>query len=440
MTKDMTKLILKIASFALMAVAPLAQAGVNIQHWVAPSGARVYFVESHDLPIVDLQVDFAAGNAYDPQDKAGLAGMTRGLLDAGAGDLDEEAIAEKQVDTGAQLGGSTDLDRSGVSLRTLSSAKERDASVGLLRLLLSQPKFPENVFEREKAHAIASIKEAETQPAAIAGKRFSQALYPNHPYGNVATVESVTRITRDEVAAFHKRFFVAGRAVVSIVGDVSRAEAEQIAQQLTEALPVASDGAVIAAPPAVVPPKAEVIRVKHPAQQTHIYLGEPTFTRKDPDYMPLLVGNYVLGGGGFVSRLVHEVREKRGFAYSVYSYFIPQQVAGPFQIGLQTKNEQTDEALKVVRATLADFVAKGPTEAELQAAKQNIVSGFVLRLDSNRKVLDNVAVIGFYELPLTWLDDYPKLVAKVTSQQIRDAFTRRVKPDDLVTVVVGGGA
>ena len=166
----------------------------------------------------------------------------------------------------------------------------------------------------------------------------------------------------------------------------------------------------------------------------------PVLKRGDPDFFPLVVGNYVLGGGGFVSRLMKEVREKRGFAYSVYSYFQPQQEAGPFQIGLQTKNEQTDEALKVARETLGSFLKQGPTEDELKGAKQNITDGFVLRLDSNRKILDQVAVIAFYQLPLTYLDDYTKQVEKVTAQQVREAFARRVRPDDLVTVVVGGGA
>lgn len=430
----MTRLLL-VVLFGLLPA--LADAGVNIQNWVAPSGARVYFVESHDLPIVDLQIDFAAGTAYDPADKAGLAAFARSLLDAGAGNLDEEAIAERQVDTGAQLGGHTDLDRSGVSLRTLSSAKERNAALDLMRLLLTQPTFPQAVFEREKGRTIAAIKESETQPASIAAKRFAKGLYPAHPYGQTATVESVGRIGRDDVANFHRSFFTASRAVISIVGDLSRAEAETIAQQLTGGLPKSDNNAVIPAPAA---PKADLVRVSHPSQQTHIQVGMPVLKRGDPDFFPLVVGNYVLGGGGFVSRLMKEVREKRGYAYSVYSYFQPQQVEGPFQIGLQTKNEQADEALKVARETLDGFLRQGPSEDELKGAKQNITDGFVLRLDSNRKILDQVAVIAFYRLPLTYLDDYVKQVEKVTPQQIREAFARRVKPDDMVTVVVGGGA
>jgi zinc protease len=160
--------------------------------------------------------------------------------------------------------------------------------------------------------------------------------------------------------------------------------------------------------------------------------------RIDPDYFPLLVGNYVLGGGGFDSRILDEIRQKRGLAYSAYSYFIPYKQPGPFQIGVQTKKGDADAALKVLHETLDRFVKDGPTEAELKQAKNNIVLGFPLRIDSNRKILDFLGVIGFYDLPLSYLEDYPKAVAKVTVADVRDAFRRRVQPDSLITVIVGG--
>jgi zinc protease len=223
---------------------------------------------------------------------------------------------------------------------------------------------------------------------------------------------------------------------VAIVGDVSRAEAEQIAKQLTAALPAGAPP--VALPPPEMPARTTE-RIDHPSAQAHIVMGMPGLTRDDPDYYPLLVGNYALGGGGFVSRLTKEVRDKRGFAYSVYSYFQPQKVAGPFQIGLQTRGSQAAEAGKVAEDVLTAFVAEGPTEEELQAARDNIINGFGLRLDSNRKILDYVAIIGFYQLPLDWLDAYPRKVAAVTVAAVRDAFSRRVRAQNLVTVVAGGG-
>jgi zinc protease len=189
----------------------------------------------------------------------------------------------------------------------------------------------------------------------------------------------------------------------------------------------------------VVQPRSETLHIAHPASQSHILLGLPALARGDPDYFPMLVGNYVLGGGGFVSRLYMEVREKRGYAYSVYSYFLPLAQPGPFQVGLQTKNEQAEEALSRVRVVLGGFLAQGPSAAELKAAKQNLMGGFALRIDSNRKLLDQVAVIGYYRLPLTWLDDFAARVGKVSVAEVRAAFARRVRTDNLVTVVVGGG-
>jgi zinc protease len=419
----------------LGATATLAQAGAKIEQWTTPSGARVVFVESRVVPIVDVQVDFAAGGAYAPADKTGLAGLTRSLLDMGAGELDEEKIADRLADIGARLGGAADLDRASISLRSLSSPREREAALELMRLVLQQPVFPGAVLDREKARTIAGIREADTRPASIAAKRFFATLYPEHPYGRFATVESVEKITREDILAFYRAHYGARRAVVSIIGDLSRAQAEAIAQRLTEGLPDAP--AEVSLPDAAMPARSTV-RVDHPATQAHIHLGLPAVRRGDPDYIPLFVGNYILGGGGFVSRLMKEVREKRGYAYSVYSYFQPQRQPGPFQIGLQTKREQARDALKVVEDVLAEFLARGPSEEELKAARRNLADGFPLRIDSNRKLLDYLALIGFYGLPLSYLDDFPRKVEAVSAADIRAAFARHVKPEHFVTVVVAG--
>jgi len=411
----------------------LALAGVRIEHWIAPSGAQVYFVETRVLPILDVQIDFAAGAAFVPAAKAGLDSLTRGLLEAGAGDLDEEQIAGRLVDIAARLGGGVDSDRASVGLRTLSAQPQRDSALDLMRMVLSAPTFPQSVLEREKGRTMAAIREAETRPDAIAAKRFAQAIYPGHPYGVVPTVETVGAVTRDDLVAFYRQHYGAKGAVVSIIGDVSRAEAEAIAQRLTEALPPGGGDLV---PPPVTLPLHDTIKIAHPAAQSHIHIGLPAIRRSDPDYFPLLVGNYTLGGGGFVSRLMKEVREKRGYAYSVYSYFAPRKLEGPFEIGLQTKREQVGDALKVVDQVLAEYLAKGPTPEELAAAKKHLVDGLALRMDSNAKLLGYLSAIGFYDLPLTYLDDFPAKVNAVSAAQVKAAFARHVKAENLVTVIV----
>jgi zinc protease len=180
------------------------------------------------------------------------------------------------------------------------------------------------------------------------------------------------------------------------------------------------------------------VKVAHPATQSHIHVGMPGMKRGDPDFFPLLVGNYILGGGGFVSRLSAEVRERRALSYSVYSYFAPGLHAGAFTIGLQTRPDQATQAVRVSREVLERFVADGPTAAELQAAKDNLIGGFALRIDSNRKLLDNLANIAWNGLPLDYLDTWTQQVERVTVADIRAAFSRVLQPARLVTVVVGG--
>jgi len=415
-----------------------ADARVDIQHWTTPTGAKVYFVASPTLPMLDVQIDFSAGSAFEanPQ-RAGLAELTNELLMSGAQGLDEEQIAGRLVDLGARLHNSADDDRASLSLRTLSAPTEREAALALLHAMLATPSFPSAALEREKARNIAAIQEADTKPDALVAKRFAETIYPNHPYGVQATVASVGSITRDDLERFWRTHYGARRAVISIVGAVSRAEAEGIAARISKGLPDAEAEQPL---PSVRLPAAQTVTVAHPAAQSHIYLGMPAIKRGDPDYFPLLVGNYVLGGGGFVSRLMQEVREKRGYAYSVYSYFAPRKLEGPFQIGLQTKRAQAGEALKVVHATLDGFLRQGPSQTELRAAKQNLIDGQALRLDSNAKILGNVAVIGFYGLPLDYLEQFPLRVEAVTAEQVRAAFARHVKPENLVTVIVASDA
>jgi zinc protease len=438
-SKNFMDSITKLAfAFIALLLSTAVQAALPIQHWQSASGARVYFVENHDLPILDVAVNFAAGSSFDTPEKAGVAGLTRGMLALGAGGLSDDQISNRFADLGAQPGGEFDLDRASLKLRTLSSERERVAALELLATLLQKPDFPAAVLEREKARAIAGLRDASTQPESISDKAFSKALFGSHPYALDAMMEpeTIEKIARDDLVAFHRSHYTRGNAVVAIIGDVTRAQAEAIAEQLTAGLP---QGPAVAAIPPVPLPNAPVVkRVAHPAAQSHILLGYPGVKRGDPDYFPLYVGNYILGGGGFVSLLTEEVREKRGLAYSVYSYFMPMREAGPFQVGLQTKREQTDAALAVVRETLDKFIRSGPNAKELKAAKDNIIGGFPLRIDSNGKILDYLSVIGFYQLPLTYLDDFNKEVAKVTTTQIKDAFARRIKPQNMVTVIVGG--
>lgn len=414
-------------------------AGLDIQHWSSTSGARVYFVENRDLPMLDVSVTFAAGSARDPApETAGLARMTRQLMSLGAGPWSEQALAEALADVGAVLSGHFDADRAGFSLRTLSHPRERGRALAVLRAVLAEPHFDAAVLAREKARAVAGLKEAATQPEFLGEKAFQAAIYAGHPYAREESgeIEAIERLTVEDLRGFHRRHYVARNATVAIMGDIDRPGAEALAEYLTAALPAGE-------PPPPLPEVGVAVAgtmqvIPHHATQSHIFVGLPAIKRDDPDFFALVVGNYILGGGGFDSRIVEEIRVKRGLAYSAYSMLVPMQALGPFRMGLQTRREATDQALRVVRATLADFLRDGPTEAELTQAKNFLTGSFPLRLDSNRKILDQLALIGFYRLPLDWLEQYPARVQAVTREDILRAFRARIRPEALHTVVVGG--
>jgi zinc protease len=308
-------------------------------------------------------------------------------------------------------------------------------AVELLALLLAKPTFPQPVLEREKARVIASLRESATRPETLVRRNFGALLYGEHPYGRHADPETVAAIGRDDLVRFHAAHYSARRAVISMIGAVTRERAAAIAEELTRGLPEGTDSPPLAPLPSA-PGRAER-RIEHPASQSHVLVGQRGIARGDPDFFALTVGNYVLGGGGFVSRLYGEVREKRGLVYSVSSYFSPQIQAGPFVIGLQTRKDQADQALGVVREVLERFVREGPTTEELAAAKSNLIGGFALRIDSNGKILAQLSAIGFYGLPLDWLERWTDRVAAVTLEDIRAAFQRHIRPEAMVTVVVG---
>ncbi len=423
----------------------MAHAGLPIQHWTQPNGARVWLVESPAIPMVDVQIDFDAGGRRDPAQQAGLAAVMAGMLSKGVGArgtdaaLDENQLGEAWADLGASFGAGAGGDRMSLSLRSLTEPDLLERAVALAARQIAEPSFPDAVWVRERL--AASIREANTRPATIAGRAFGQGVYGSHPYGYEMTEATLARIAVGDLRALHARMILPCRAKVSIVGALTRAQADALVTRLLGRLP-AGDAAACAPLPAVgeVAPlqAAQERRLPFDSAQAHVLIGQPGYKRDDPDYFALLVGNYTLGGGGFVSRLTQEVREKRGLSYSVYSYFAPGLHAGAFTIGLQTRPDQAEQAVQVSRDVLAAFLAEGPTPEELKAAKDNLIGGFALRLDSNRKLLDNVANIAWYGLPLDYLDTWTKQVEKVTAADVRAAFARKLQPDRMVTVVVGG--
>ena len=414
-----------------------AQAMPPLQHWQTANGARVYFVPAPELPMVDISVTFAAGSARD-DGKFGLAGLTNALLDKGAAGLSADEIARRAEDLGAELATAAGRDMASASLRSLSDSEHLQPALELLRDIVSKPDFNRRDFERERHRIQVAIRQSEQSPGTVAGYRFYLATYGKHPYAMrpQGTEESLGELRLEDVKAFYARYYVARNAVVAITGDLDSKAAARAAEFVMSQLPAGEHAAAL--PPSPRLSQADEQRIFHPSTQTHVRLGEPGMHRGDPDYFPLYVGNHILGGAAMVSLLHKEVREKRGLSYGVGSYFLPMEQDGPFLISLQTRNDQVDEALAVAHDTLQEFIDNGPTEEELVAAKKNITGGFPLRIDSNAKINDYLNMIGFYNLPLDYLETFNGRVSAVTREQIMDAFRRRISPDRMVTVIVGG--
>ena len=420
------------------------QAALPIQQLDSYKGAKAYLVQTQSLPMLDIEISIDAGTRYDPASKTGLAIMTAELLDNGirsAGrNLTEAQIADEIADLGADIKIGVSGERAMILVRCLSRPDIRDRAIQLARLILSSPTYDSVVVNREKQRISAGLLEAETKPDFVLDRRFRKAVYGNYPLGNAVTVKSIAGLSVSDLKQFHQQFYRSDRVIVSMVGDVSKSEAQEIMQTLVKDLPQTGSS---------IPPLPELARspvqnlsereitIPFDSQQAHIAMGMTAIARNNPDYFPLIVGNYALGGGGFVSRLMNEVREKRGLAYSVFSYFAPGQETGIFQAGLQTKNDQATMALDVMTETISQFIAKGPTQSELDAAKANLINGFPLRIDNNRKLLDNVSSIAWNGLPLNTLDTWTEQVNAVTREQVESAFQKYLAMDRMKIVVLG---
>jgi zinc protease len=427
---------IRLLGLLLFVFSSVTMAAAKIDHWQTPQGSRVYYVRTEGLPMVDIQVSFDAGAARDGQ-QFGVAALTAALLDTGAGQWNADAIAQRFESVGALFDVSASTDMVTLSLRTLTDKALFDKSLETMQTILTKPRFNAADFKREKNRTLAALKQQEESPAAVGGIAFSKVLYGSHPYGHqtAGDMKTVAALKEADLKRFYQNYYVAANAIVVIVGDIPKEQAEQTALLLVKDLPTGKKPDAL--PDVVIPTQATQQHIEFPSTQTHVLVGLPVTYRKDPDYYNLYVGNHILGGSGLVSKLFDEVREKRGLAYSASSSMSPMLKPGPFTVGLQTRNDQTQQALEVLNKTLSDFVTQGPTEAELTAAKKNIIGGFAMRFDTNKKLANYVGMIGFYEMPLDYLDTFQKKVEETTVATISDAFKRRVNLNALQTVTVG---
>lgn len=407
-----------------------------IQSWRTDEGAKVMFVPSPALPMLDVRLVMDAGSARDG-DQPGVAALTSALLGEGAEGLSVDDIARGFEDRGARFSTGSYQDMGVISLRTLSRPRWRDDAVDLLARVIGTPTFPQDALERVRTSALQGLKMEKQVPGPQVNKAFQRTLFGDHPYGHPqsGTLESLPGIERDDLVAFHQRYYAAGNAVIALVGDVSREQAEAIAEQLSEALPRGDAAQELA--------RAERLKervtehVDFPSNQTHILIGNQATWRGNPDHVPLYVGNYILGGGGFASLLTQKVREEKGYVYGVSSFFKPMAAGGPFILQLQTANDNADQALALSMGIVRDFIENGPTEAQLEAAKANILGSRALETADNSDIIGQLGAIGFYDLPLDYLQRFNQRVEAVTVEEIRAAFQRALDADRLAIVSIG---
>jgi len=427
----------KIAgSFCLLLASVAVNATPQIQTWQTENGAKVLFVPAKEIPMLDVRIVFDAGSARDAG-ISGLAVLTNGLLAEGAAGKSSQQIAEAFESVGAQIENDASRDMAVLGVRSLTESRYLTSAVKMLQEVLTQPDFPQGAFLRELNRMKVAVKARQQSPSALAGEAFNKAVFGDHPYALpvTGTEQSLEKITLDDIRAFYKQYYVASNATVAIVGNVERWQAEEIVKAVMSALPVGEKAPGL--PEVKSLTEAKKIVIDYPSAQTHIYVGQSGIKRGDDDYFTLYVANHPFGGSGFSSRLVEVVREEHGLAYSVYSYFSPLRETGTFAMGMQTKTEQTQQALSLLDQELKKYVSKGPEKDELAASMSNITGGFPLNIDSNSKLLEYLAMIGFYDLPIDYLDNFIDNIKAVDVKKINDALKRRVHPDKMVTVIVG---
>ena len=441
-----------IAALACTPVSAQAADTPKIVQTATAQGARLLFLQAPEIPIVDLAIEIDAGSRWDPPGKEGLASMTasmafRGLrAQASRPAIGETGLGEAWADLALDRSSSAGQDRTSLRFRFLSDPTVRESATLWIARILSDPAFDRDILQREVDRTVAGLRDALNRPQTLATRALWQAMYPGHPYGRSETITSLSTLSAQDLHDFHRTFWRPERITMVIVGNLTQAQAQVMADGILAPLAAGMTDRASPAMPSVLPPvrvpdEGSRINIAHPASQSHIWMGLPMLARHEQgEFFALMVANHILGGGGITSRLTQEVREKRGLSYSVFSAVSPLAQPGPFFLGLQTQRERAEEALSVVRDTLEAFVRDGPTDEELEAAKKNLLGGFALRLDSNRKLLDTLAQIGYYRLPMHYLDRWTDAVSLVTKEEIRNLLRQRLDLTRLATVVVAGGS
>jgi zinc protease len=433
----MNKTIKTIYFLIIMTQANLTQADVEISKYVTKNGVEILYTKSENIPMIDIKITFDAGSNKDGELK-GLSMLTHSLLDEGTSKMNSEAIASAFESTGAIFSTSVNKDKSSVSLRSLADKKYLEPSVKMLLKILSDSVFPKSEVILQKERTLSSISEDKSDPSEVSSNLFFKEIYGNYAYGfpSIGSEESIEKIKRKDIINFYKENINSSNASIAIVSSLSKKDIIILSEKISKSLSFSS-------------PKKNVLNnflknnkkkyifKKFNSEQAHIYIGGQSIKRGSENHLPLYVGNYIFGGSGFSARLMKELRVKRGLTYGVYSYIYPMKNIGPFVVGIETKAEQAQESVRLIHKMLKEFHANGPTDKELTHAKEAIINGFPLRIDSNQDILNYLSMINYYDLPINYLNTFTDKISKITKKDILRAFKEEIDVNNLITLVVG---
>lgn len=422
-----------ILAFALLAALP-ARAAVEIQEVTSPGGITAWLVEEHTIPFAAIELRFKGGTSLDLPGKRGATNMMMALLEDGSGDMDAQAFATAREELSASYGFDAFEDAVSVSVRFLT--ENRDASVGLLRQALTEPRFDQDAIERVRDQILSGIRSDANDPNTIASRTFDQMAFGDHPYGSSSdgTLETVAALTREDMIEAHARAVARDRVYVSAVGDITPEELAALMDELLGDLPETGAPAVDRAAYQLEP---GLTVVPFDTPQSVAIFGHEGIFRNDPDFFPAFVANEIFGGRGLQSRLMQEVRIKRGLTYGIGSFLAPQDHAALVLSQVATANERMNETVDVVRAEWARIAAEGVTEEELESAKTYLTGAYPLRFDGNAQIARIMVGMQMQGLPIDYIATRNDKVRAVTLEDIKRVAARIYRPEDLHVVVVG---
>lgn len=417
----------------------------EFQHFTTSNGVPVIFFQTNQLPIVDVDLRFNAGSARDEsirKDSSGLASMVANLLTKGTKDLDETQFAETTEQLGIELGSAAYKDQFVINLRSLSDSDKLDPALQLLSEVINEPRFDTKVLERSKAQQVLGLKQMMQHPSYIANLNFNKALYGSHPYANstYGTVGTVPSLSTEDLQRFHDTYLVAQNASLSITGDLSLQQAKQAAETITKELPQGKPAPKLPEPTPI--NNSKWVHVDHDSDQTYVIIGQQGYrVSSDPAQLQhstdFAIGNEILAGGGFNSRLMGKIRKEMGYTYGIYGNMTAMQVPGPYSISFSTRNEKADEAIDATLATVKETLQQGVTADEFKLTQENLVNKYPMGFASNAGINGMLGVLNFHKLPDSYITDYISRIENTNIENVNSALQDTLNPDKFIIVTVG---